>query len=240
MKRTLVVALAVLSASAFANIDTQALINFAGGMSNGGDRSALEGTETLFGLGAQLVGTTTNNIVADDFTVGAGGFNLTSIRLYTYQTGATAPSITGANWSIGGAASTSLTTGTPITNGWWNPNPIGAFRTTSTSTTDTTRRIQFVDVDVTDQFLAAGTYWLSWQFVGTLASGPWQPLNPGSMSAFGDNAVQSINGGAFAAVNNAAGANDLPFTLVGQAVPEPGTMIALGLGAAAMIRRRRK
>jgi hypothetical protein len=238
--------LCVASASSFGQIDHSQLINrVAGGTGAiaGADLSQLEAAETTFGYGAQWVspGTTTNNVMADDFTVGAGGFLMTSIRLFTYQTGATAPSITGANWAVGSAATRTLNTGSAITNGWWNPNGVGVYRVTSTSTTDSTRRIQFVDIDVPDTFLAAGTHFLSFQFIGSLASGPWAPPLPTSLGTHGFNALQStLAAPTFTPVANGTGGADLAFVINGQAVPEPGTMIALGLGAAALIRRRRK
>lgn len=228
------------SVVAFADINHANLINIAGGGTAGiagADLSSLETGETTFGYGAQ---TTAVNIMADDFTVGAGGFNVTAIQFYMYQTGATTPTITSVEWAIGGAATTTLTS-TAATSTWWAPNGVGVYRV-SGSTTDPNRRIQLVTVDVADFFLAAGTHFLSWSATGSASfSGPWQPHNPTSLAAFGQNGMQSIGGGAFAPVfaDGVVGA-DLPFTIVGEAVPEPTTMAVLGLGAAALLRRKFK
>jgi len=217
------------------------IVNGPGGMTNGGDRSFLETTpvEGTFGYGAQ---TTSNNVVADDFTVGSGGFIVQSLCFIMYQTGATAPTINGLSWAIDVNPTTTLTASTPTVS-WYNPGAAaGVFRVTNTDTTSTNRRIQLIEVDVPDFTLAAGTYWLSWNAAGTLASGPWQPHIPTSMAANGQNARQSIANAAFNQVfvdtASTTGA-DLPFLVKGQAVPEPASMAALGLGALALIRRRK-
>ena len=237
-KLALSLVLAVAAPAAFAQWVQNDLINNPGAGAGGGDVSALEGTETLFGWGAQ---TTANNIMADDFTVGAGGWTVTAIRLYSYQTGATAPSITGASWAIGSAATTSLTASTATVN-WWAPNSVAVYRTTATALQDTNRRIQEVVIDIPDMNLAAGTYFLSFNMAGTLASGPWAPALPTSNAVFGQNALQSIAGGAFAPafVDGSITGGDAAFVIEATPVPEPATMIALGLGAAAMLRRRAK
>jgi len=233
MKNILIIGGLSLAGLANAQIYTQA--NFINGTHASGSRSFLETGETLLGSGAQTVN---NNTVADDFSL-ATGANLTFIRLFTYQTGATSPSITGVNFAIGNAATTTLSAASILSTGWYDVSDQGVYRTSSTSTTDTTRRFQYVDIAV-NQTLAAGTYFLSYQLSGTGASGPWVPPNPTSLSVNGKNAVQSTAGGAFApVVNGTAGGADLPFAVFGQPVPEPSSMAAIGLGIAAILRRRR-
>lgn len=239
-KLSLATVLCLGSVAAFGQIDHENLINVVGATF---DQSNLETTpvvENIFGFGAQgtSAGTAVNNVVSDDFDAGAG-FLATSITFFTYQTGATAPSITGMNLAIGAAPTTTLTAYTQPSL-WWMPNAKPVYRTTGG--TGTTRRIQEVTIDITDTVFT-GVNWLSWNFNGTLSSGPWQPPNPNSNSAFGKNAVQSIGGGAFAQVFVDAALTtgaDLPFVINGTAVPEPATMAALGLGVAALLRRRAK
>ncbi|MDH4388338.1 MAG: PEP-CTERM sorting domain-containing protein [Fimbriimonas sp.] len=225
-----------LSLAGFANAQIYSQANLINGAHAAGHNSMIESNETSFGYGAQ---TTNNNVVADDFTL-ATDANMTHIRLFAYQTGATAPSITGVNFAIGNAASTTLSAASILSTGWYDVSGQGVYRTSSGDTTSTNRRIQFVDVAF-NQTLTAGTYFLSYQMSGTVASGPWVPPNPTSLSVNGKNAVQSTSGGAFApVVNGTAGGADLPFQAFGQPVPEPSSMAAIGLGIAAILRRRRK
>lgn len=245
-KLALSLVLAVAAPAAFAQWVQNDLINVAGGGTGaaaGGDLSQLETSpvaENIFGFGSAA---SAQVVVADDFTVSGGGWNVTALRFYLYQTGATAPSITGINWAIGSSATLTLNAASPTSVNWWNPNGVGVYRMTSTTTSDTNRRIQEVVVDIPDMMLADGTYMLSYSTAGTLASGPWVPPLPTSNAVFGQNAVQSLTGGAFAPVFvDAAGTvgGDLSFVVEATPVPEPATMIALGLGAAAMLRRRAK
>jgi len=243
MKKTLFI-LAAFSVVGAANAQwTQNnLINVAGGGTGaiaGGDLSQLVAPENLFGWGAQTIN---SNTMADDFTVSGGGWTVTAIRLYTYQTGATAPSITGVNWAIGSSATTSLTAAVPASVGWWAPNGVGVYRVSSGVTTDANRRIQEVVIDVPDFNLADGTYFLSVNMAGTGTSGPWIPAIPSAQAVNGQNALQSTSGGPFnpAFVDGASIGGDMPFVIEATPIPEPATMALLGLGAAAVLRRRNK
>jgi len=242
MKKIAILALAAIGAGAHAQLWNQsALVNVAGGGTGaiaGADLSQLEGTSTLFGFGAQLNSTPTNNIVADDFVVGAGGWNVTGLTFWAYQTGATAPSITGVNFAIDNTAPQTVVS----SSGVFAVNFTNIYRVQAGDTAGSTRRLQRVDITGLNLNLAAGTHWLSFQFTGTGASGPWAPTMPTSNATFGQNAQQSLNGGAFAAGLDAGSGlgQDLAFQVHGtEAVPEPMTMLVLA-GAAAVAARRRK
>jgi hypothetical protein len=239
--KILAVALVVsaLTPAAFAQWTQNNLVNIPGGGTGaiaGSDLSSLETGETIFGYGSAESAAVR---IADDFTVGAGGWNVTGLRFYLYQTGATATSITGINWAIDTLPTLTLNSAAPTSVNWWSPNGVGVYRV-SASTTDPNRRVQEVFLDVPDFFLGAGTYWLSYSTAGSTAfSGPWAPPIPTSQAVNGLNAQQSLSGAAYAPVVNGTTGANLPFVIEAQPVPEPASMAALGLGALALIRRRR-
>lgn len=220
---------------AMADINHAQLVNKPGqgtGLIAGADVSQLESGETVFGYGVQGA---SNNIMADDFVVGAGGFNVTGISVFAYTTGATAPSLNQVNWAIGANPTTSLTSST-VTTQWYNDtNPLGVYRTNVGDFSSNNRRLMLGRVTGLNINLAAGTHFLSFNVLGANFSPPL----PTSLATHGMNAQQSLAGGAFAPVVNGAGGADMAFIIHGTAVPEPATMAALGLGIVAVIRRRK-
>lgn len=215
------------------------MANNPGAGPGGSDMSNLETNETTFGFGSQIVN---NNSMADDFTVGAGGWTITGLRFYAYQTGETTPTINAVNFAI----DSDLTNLTLAPASSVSATFTNIYRAVAGDFTSTNRRIQQVDVTGLNINLAAGTYWLKWSLGGTGASGPWTPHIPGSLATYGNNGQQSIGGGAFAAIFSDTGAvppvlgADLPFQIYGQAVPEPATMSLLAVAAAGIAARRRK
>lgn len=226
------------------------LVTHPGGMTGafaGADRSAIGVGGTIFGFGANGA-TGVQNRMADDFTA-ANPWTINSVRLYTYQTAATASTITGATlriWS-GAPGTGTLLFGDETTNVMTATSMSNIYRTTNTDTTNAggLRQIQFVDIGGLNINLAAGTYWLDWAFTGSLASGPWQPAltPPGATGLTTGNGQQRIGAaGAFAPALDGTTAQDLPFLIQGTqtAIPEPTAAGLLVLGAAVLGLRRRR
>jgi len=207
--------------------------------------------------------TTAGFRLADDFTVGGNGWDVTGIAVFAYQTGAVANPFTGGNmniWSgrpgdvgstiLFGASWTNATDQVQFTDTTFGvANRIFSTDSPAPGTVPgTTRRIWQNNFSLT-QTLGAGTYWVDYQLV--TANG----------SAFAPNTthqnVRGVSGANARQFNLATGlwvdvldtgnpaaaadiAQDMPFIISGtEAVPEPATMLVLAGLAAAAARRRK-
>ncbi|MEX0995544.1 MAG: subtilisin, partial [Flavobacteriaceae bacterium] len=180
------------------------------------DKSVLETSLGMngYGFGAQ---TTANNRMADDLIL-TNDYDITSINFYAYQTGSTTTStLTGVTlrvWDgVPGAMGSSVVWGDATTNVLGNTSFTGVFRVLETSQTATNRPIMEAQALTSGLTLTAGTYWLDWNFSGSLASGPWQPPIVILGTTTTGNGLQSINGGPYnPAVDGGSGAQQgLPF-----------------------------
>ncbi len=204
--------------------------------------SVIRAGGTLFGAGAQ---SSIPNVVADNFSVGGLGWNVTGFSFFAYQTFAASQfTFTSLTWSI---VSGDINVGPTVASGTVVPTNGGlqGYRVTAASPTNQDRAIFQLDADVADFALGAGDYWLTWGIAGSAASGPWQP--PTADGAVG-NAVQSLAGGAFNQVIDAGDGLgvEMPFIVRGTrtttAVPEPSSLAMMLVGGIAMVgvaRRRR-
>lgn len=189
--------------------------------------------------------------LTDDFTVGPGGWTISSFRFFGYQTGAatTASTINALNFRIWSGrpedAGSVVVFGDTTTNRLTGQSFANMYRIFAAPTAaDTTRSIRNLDANLgAGVTLAAGTYWVDWQTAGTVASGPWAPMVtiPGVVTQASWNARQFANA-AWQNVNgNTTGINpsDVAFEFTYALVPTPGAAALLGMAGLAGIRRRR-
>ncbi len=130
---------------------------------------------------------TTNNKVADDFTVPPGqSWAISQLSVYAYQTGAAAspspfdvlrveiwngdPSIMGSTVVFGDMTTNRLSSSVDSVT-YRTINSI----TPSPATPGTTRKIWKLNADVSGVTLTAGTYWLVWQLHATNDGGAFAP-----------------------------------------------------------------
>lgn len=202
----------------------------------------LQGVSSMLETGESILGFTArpadSAVLADDFTL-ASDTDLTMLRLFAYQTGSTTESLTGVSFAISSSATLALNTGTVVSTGWYDLSGQRVYRTAEGDVSGTTRRIQYIDVAL-NQSLTAGTYVLSYQLTGSGAAGPFVSPIPNSQAVGGKNALQSTSGGSFIPAQSGSNGTDLPFEIYGQPVPEPGTMLALGLPALLALKRRKR
>jgi hypothetical protein len=233
MKELAVASLIVLAVSAHAD---ELYSN--GPVVNAHGRSLLIKPYTAYGFAAQEVG---DEAVADDFVVTGGGWHVTDLEFFSYQTGATSFGYVNVGWSI---VSGDVNTGNVVASGTTAVTDGGlmGYRTTPGTLKNTDRAIYELKADIPDVSLSSGSYWLRWTIVGSSDfSGPWQPP---TLSRSPGDAQQSSGGAPFATIHDGRRTVELPFVINGtvSAVPESSTVASLSAGLALLafvgLRRR--
>ena len=161
-------------------IDERAtMVTHPGAGAGGTDESRLQNTSlSMTGLG--LAGNGANFRLADDFVIPAGGFTVTSITVYGYQTGSTTTStfnnMTFRIWNGDpSVAGSTVVFGDTTTNRFSTSSFSNIFRTTETTIGATNRPVMAITASGLNIPLAAGTYWLDFSAVGTLAATAFFP-----------------------------------------------------------------
>ena len=154
------------------NYANQGYVTNPGAMANGADASWTQGSQSLWGAGANY---SNDSFVADDFTI-YSETTLKEIEVYAYQTGSTTSStFTGLYAQI--------YDGNPADGGnivWGDDNNImsstsftNCYRGSNDTPTETTRPIMAITASGLDINLAPGNYWLVYSLTGSSSSGPW-------------------------------------------------------------------
>jgi hypothetical protein len=158
-------------------------------------------------------------------------------------------------WSSGSLTSAQIGQNTSITTNAGTGNLFRIFNSNpGTSPAGTTRQVVEFTFNIPSLTLGAGSYWIDYQLLrGTLAVFNPSTTHAGVRGVAGANGRQ-FNGTAWTdmldtgvlppAPNNlgtlSSVAQDVPFVVTGEPVPEPMTMTVLALGAVAALRRKRK
>jgi hypothetical protein len=158
--------------------DNGPFITHPGGGAGGADASVLDDTIlSIYGFGASA---SAGSRIADDFTVPEGGWTVEDMTFFTYQTNSpTTSTITGITVRIWdgapGEMGSNVVFGDTTTNVMMSTVWSNVYRSITGDIVNSARPIMAVVADVGGVELAAGTYWVDFQFTGTLASGPWAP-----------------------------------------------------------------
>ena len=203
-------------------------------------------TSVTFGVNYTFAGSTGPNRLSDDFTITGNPWQISQIKVFATQTNmaTTASFLTGVVqiWSgrpgdigstvVAGDLTTNRLSSTVFT-GIWRVGRQG-------STLNRPIMAATLDLPIT---LGPGTYWIEYGLTGSGAGSVQSPLVtvPGALTVAGANARFFTSNQYHNLVDgNSQVPLAVPFQVIGAPVPEPATMAALGLGALALVRRRRK
>lgn len=205
------------------------------------------GTNSVIGYSVNYLNSTSTGPLhqADDFTVTGAGWQISSIIAYGFRSGgSTAESFTTGVlriWNgVPGSAGASIVAGDLTTNVLTATTFTNLYRTGRASGS-TTRPIMAATLTLQNPVaLAAGTYWMDYGL--TSAGNTFAPLvtRPGEIEPAGANAMLFTSNQWFTMTDTNSGAKmEVPFQVIGTPVPEPVSIAALGLGLAALLRKKR-
>jgi hypothetical protein len=158
--------------------------------------------------------------MADDFVVPAPGWQVDEVMLFAYQTGSTTTStITEVRvqiWDGDPTAGGTVIFGDLTTNRMTNTTWSNIYRSIDTAPLASNRPIMVQTASLGVE-LTPGTYWIEYQFNGTLSSGPWAPPITILATPVTGNAKQNQSGLWVEALSGTF-AQGMPFILMGTEV----------------------
>jgi len=210
-------------------------------------QSNSSGTNGTLGYSVNYTNTTSigSNHQADDFTVGPGGWTVSGFTVYGFRSGGgTAEQYTSGVlriWNgVPGASGSNIIAGDLTANILQSTTFTNIYRT-GRSSGSTTRPIMAVNLQFAAPVtLAEGTYWMDYGL--TSGGTTFAPLvtRVGEIQPAGANAMFFTSGQWFTMTDTNSGSKmELPFQVLGTPVPEPATLLVLGLGIYTASRRRK-
>lgn len=224
--------------------DNGPIVTNPGGGFGGADASLVQSQLGMTGLGGNAnVGSFRR---ADNFTVGAGGWQIDSIQVFGYFTGGntnTSP-IEGLFvqiWSGNPSAGGTLVAGDMTTNILASSQWTGAYRASTNAPLGSTRPIWDAVGSLGGLILAEGEYWVEVGMFSSLGTIWMPPVSIPDQSTTGDALTFTVSSSTWA--NWVDGGSNtqlgMPFVLTGSVIPAPGALAMLGLGGLVAGRRRR-
>lgn len=203
-------------------LDSGPLVTHVGGGFGGADASRLQNSSLVMTTLGFTASTTGAFRVADDFTVPAAGWNVSTITFFAYQTGAAACTLTDVRvqiWNGPPNAGGTVVFGDTATNRFASCALPNIYRDSETTVANNQRPIQAATATV-GTTLAAGTYWVDFQVGGSLASGPFVPPITITGQSTTGNAIQ-WTGSAWASLTDTGSATPqgLRFVVDGEVLP---------------------
>ncbi len=239
------VACLVMSASAGTTLwNNGPIVTNPGGGFGGADASLLQNPLGMTALGAN------NNLGsfhrADNFTVGAGGWQIDSIQVFGYFTGGntTTSPIEGLYvqiWSGNPSDGGSVVAGDMETNILGSSAWTGAYRASINSPLGNTRPIWDAVGSLGGLVLDEGEYWVEVAMFSSLGTMWMVPVTIPDQATTGDALAYASSTSTWSNWTDGGSGTQLgmPFVLTGSVVPAPGAIAMLGLGGLVAGRRRR-